>query len=234
MEGCPEPLEKIFQQLEKESELRAEEERVYTMAQPGLPSIKRIKERRRGSVSISRIGQVPEEDVVSENHVPLTPTAMTIAAKSSFYQAQLANTSTASVASGASAFSDDLAHTEDNHTVTQMQHIAGKPSILPRRLSRSHSTNIIPTSNIEPIGVSVQHATVQTVRHVTDGPVTRSRQGSVTAGSNTIRHQSSRATMPKPNPPSNATSWLAKAKDFTLKFRRKNNRHSVSGQHLYA
>jgi len=183
---------------------------------------------------------------------------MTIASKSSFYQAQLAvcsshrgllvlidgsfiqNTSTTSVASGASAFSDDLAHTEDDSHVTQMHHIAARPSMLPRRLSRSHSTSIIPSNNIDSnvrIGVSVQQATVKTTRGPEDGnegPVTRSRQGSVhAAGSAAIRHRSSRSTIPNANPPSATTSWLSKAKEFTMKFRRK-NRHSISGQHLYS
>ncbi|PPQ65791.1 hypothetical protein CVT26_000376 [Gymnopilus dilepis] len=250
MEACPEPLEQIFQKIEEESERRAEEEALASQQLPpvlegdGEPALKRsdsslgqqTKQRRRGSVSISRIGQLTVEDFSVRSQTPTTPTHRTLAPKSSFYQAQIANGSTTSVASGASAFSDDHAHAEDTNHVTQMHHIVGKQSIpakmLPRRLSRSHSTSVMPargTHNVEPpviIDVVVQEATVESHAEsdeVENGNVLVSRRASVSAQAppKTLRHQSSRSTIPSLKL-SNA-SWFSKVKNFTLKFKRKSS-----------
>ncbi|KAF8157204.1 hypothetical protein B0H34DRAFT_712680 [Crassisporium funariophilum] len=218
MNGCPEPLEKIFQQVEEESERRAQEER------PSSTAAKRHKDRRRGSISISRIGQLTEElDATSKSQVPNTPNRLTMASHSPFYQSQIANDSTNSIASGASAFSNDHAHTEDDSHVTQMHHIAGRgitAKIIPRRLSRSHSASVIPTTSTEPnviIGVSVQEATLASTPE--DGVVTVSRRASVSASAS-LRHQSSRSSMARPKT-ANSSNWISKAKSFTQKFRRK-------------
>ncbi|KDR66533.1 hypothetical protein GALMADRAFT_1143285 [Galerina marginata CBS 339.88] len=259
MEGCPESLEMIFQKLEEESEQRAEEH--LNTKTPGLEvngepiensglsiSAKKVRERRRGSVSISRIGQLPisEEDVVSSNSIPSSPTLLNIASKSPFYQSQIANDSTTSIASGASAFSNDHAHTEDDSHVTQMQHIVGKASIsakmFPRRLSRSQSAGVIPTMgtiSTDPpviIDVIVQEATVKSSPEPDDmegGMVTKSRRANVSVhASGTLRHQSSRSTIPRVTL-SNTSSWFAKAKSFTQKFKRK-RKSSISGLLSYS
>ncbi|KAF8960421.1 hypothetical protein BDZ97DRAFT_1922162 [Flammula alnicola] len=243
MDGRLEPLEKIFQKVEQESEQRAQEAQLTSHARAGSDGVsiekpasainlKRLRERRRGSISISRIGQlkVPEEDFATKSlQAPLTPSAIAIASNSHFYQSQIANGSTNSIASGASAFSNDHAHTEDDSHVTQMHHIVGKQSIpskmLPRRLSRSHSASVIPsrgTQNGEPIvviGVSVEEATVESVLEDDEGGgVTPSRRASVVAHG-TLRSKSSRSTLPGSKVPAN--SWLSIAKSFTQKFSRK-------------
>ncbi|KAH9478035.1 hypothetical protein JR316_0010271 [Psilocybe cubensis] len=251
MDGKLEPLEKIFQQLEEESERKAQEQLMAPNSDdsPERPTsslaIKRIRERRRGSISISRIGQLPEEMSTAETKGPTTPTLMKITSNSPFYQAQIANGSTDSIASGASAYSNDHAHTEDDNHVTQMHHIAGRPSIsskmIPRRLSRSQSTGVIPpprgVQNMEStviIDVSVQEATVESEREEDGAVVTRSRRTSIQAAGS-LRHQSSRLTIPPPKVVNGAggssTGWLSKAKNFTLRFSRK-NRPSIPVQHV--
>ncbi len=141
------------------------------------------------------------------------------------------NLSTTSVASGASEYSNDHAHTEDNH-VTQMHHIAAKPSIsskmIPRRLSRAHSTSIMPSwggKDVEStviIGVSIQEATVQSVREELDGEsgvVNRSRRASVVARGPPIQKQASHNSLASRL---SETGWLSRAKStFAQKFRRK-------------
>ncbi|PPQ81557.1 hypothetical protein CVT25_013400 [Psilocybe cyanescens] len=238
-----EPLEKIFQQLERESEQKAREQLTDSPdVRPGSSlAIKRIRERRRGSISISRIGQLAEDVSTAESKGPTTPSLMKITSNSPFFQAQMANDSTDSIASGASAYSNDHAHTEDDNHVTQMHHIAARPSIsskmIPRRLSRSQSTSIIPPRGAPTIdssviiGVSVQEATVESDGEDDGAVVTRSRRTSIQAAG-TLRHQSSRLTIPAPKVPNSVSSmgWLAKAKDFTLRFARK-NRPSNPVQH---
>ncbi|KAF9041559.1 hypothetical protein BJ165DRAFT_295460 [Panaeolus papilionaceus] len=118
--------------------------------------------RRRGSVSISRIGILPIEDLISSKTQlsPSSPSHLTMAVRSPFYQAQMMNSSTTSIASGASAHSQSDAHTEDDNHVTQMHHIIPKPSIgskiidMPRRLSRAHSASVIPTTSSLGLGVT--------------------------------------------------------------------------------
>ncbi|KAF8884719.1 hypothetical protein CPB84DRAFT_150657 [Gymnopilus junonius] len=256
MEACPEPLEQIFQKIEEESERRAEEEALSSQQLPpvletdGEPALQRnysalvhqAKQHRRGSVSISRIGQITVEDF-ARSPTPASPTHRSLAPKSSFYKAQIANESTTSVASGASAFSDDDAHAEDANHVTQMHHIVGKQSIpakmLPRRLSRSQSTSVMPTRgthNMEPpviIDVVVQEATVESPLEPGDtetGNVTVSRRASVSAQPppKALRHESSRSTIPTLKLP--PATWFSKVKNFSLIFKRKSS-PSLSAEH---
>ncbi|KIK05765.1 hypothetical protein K443DRAFT_130203 [Laccaria amethystina LaAM-08-1] len=163
------PVPLIFQQVEEESERRAQEElETQKLTREALQqkdtdaTIKQIKSRRRGSVSISRIGQLVEESLPSPNRLTK------IASNSPFYQAQIANASDNSIASGASAFSDDNAHAEDQTQVTQMHRIAGREGltkIIPRKLSRAHSAVIPSTADGSMvIGVSVQEATCSCAR----------------------------------------------------------------------
>ncbi|KIM38038.1 hypothetical protein M413DRAFT_250116 [Hebeloma cylindrosporum] len=233
----PEPLEKIFEKVEQESERKAQAAEYANASRPnttnGVPvgdkfaTARKAKERRRGSISISRIGQPTDEAVTSNSQVPLTPN---LASKSPFYQSQIAKGSTYSVASGASAFSNDQAYIEDDSHVTQMHHIVGRQTIsakmIPRRLSRSHSASFIPTrstANPEPavvIGVSVEEATVESPREAGEPPVlTTSRRSSVVARGG-LRNQTSRNTLAGSKPTTDM-GWLAKAKNFTQKLRKK-------------
>ncbi|KAF5386028.1 hypothetical protein D9615_002325 [Tricholomella constricta] len=226
MVHCPEPLEKIFQKVEEESERRAQEDVAQAIElnkNEGASAAKQAKNRRRGSISITRFGQLADESSKLSQGPP-TPTLSTIASRSAFYQAQAANDSTKSFASGASAhLGDEDAHVEDNH-VTQMLHIAGRQSIskamgglLPRRLSRARSTNILVGEANVIIGVSVEEATVESTEGVEASQTVVHAPGA-------LRNQPSRLTMAGSSPARN--SWVAKAKGFTQKFRRKSKASS--------
>jgi len=120
-----------------------------------------------------------------------------------------------------------------------MHHIVGRQSIsskmIPRRLSRSHSTSVIrnrSTKNPEPavvIGVSVEEATFESPRAIGEPVImTTSRRSSVVAPG-TLRNQTSRITLAGSKPTTDV-GWLVKAKNFTQKFRRK-GKTAVSHAH---
>ncbi|RDB25166.1 hypothetical protein Hypma_007981 [Hypsizygus marmoreus] len=224
MNGCPEPLEKIFQKVEEESERRAQEEIANQRTEAALTenaassATVRVKNRRRGSISITRFGQLADESAKG----PSTPKIVSaVASQSAFYQAQVSNESTTSFASGASAhFDDDNAHLEEDNHVTQMHRIVGRQSIsqtvgglLPRRLSRSRSANVLLAGEANVvIGVSVEEATVEAAEGA-------EMSGTSIHAPGALRNQPSRLTMAGSSPARN--SWVAKAKGFTQKFRRK-------------
>ncbi|KAF9479494.1 hypothetical protein BDN70DRAFT_894937 [Pholiota conissans] len=239
MDGCPEPLEQIFQKVEEESERRAQQARLDDLDSVSVEKVanaataKRQKEKRRGSISISRIGQrtkLVSDDYVTKDQVSRSPSVLAFAPNTQFYQSHIANLSTNSIASGASQFSNAGAHTEDDNHVTQMHHIVGKPSIsskiIPRRLSRSKSASVMAppgTQNMEAnvvIGISIQEAVVESVHEEQDGErvATRSRSASVVARG-PIQKQQSQSTLGSRLQKSN---WLSMAKSFTQKIRRKN------------
>ncbi|KAK7030645.1 hypothetical protein R3P38DRAFT_3188350 [Favolaschia claudopus] len=228
--ACPDPLEKIFQQVEEQNELRAQQEAVEAADRVGR-SIPRVessenvkKGRRRGSISISRFGQL-SSDATSDGSSagPTTPALSDIAAKSPFFQQQLKhqNGSQTSFASGGSA--DDDA--EDDHHVTHMHTIAPKQSLsramggfLPRRLSRARSAAVVIPSNgggeNVVIGVSVAAATVEL------GPDAEVAGASVHAPG-ALHHQTSKGSMGGASL-TNKSGWATRAaKNFTKKFRRK-------------
>ncbi|TEB38079.1 hypothetical protein FA13DRAFT_1785913 [Coprinellus micaceus] len=225
-------LEKIFLQVEEESERRAEQERMRAARQAlvDTDTLKRVKERRRGSISISRLGQYPVEEAISTppGSVPPTPGSFSaLASKSPFYQSQIAAASTSSVASGASAFSDDDAHCEDPDSVVQIQQIPPKQTIatkiMPRRLSRARSTQILPKGDsAATIDVSVHETTElsTTVSEEGEDYTTPSRRASVSAR-HSLRSQPSLSPVAEPTSP----TWIEK---FTQKFKRKGGRDSQS------
>ncbi|KAF8891873.1 hypothetical protein BD779DRAFT_153865 [Infundibulicybe gibba] len=227
MDSCPEPLEKIFQRVEEASERRAQEDLFDGYALTSKPTEKlesstfsKSKSRRRGSISITRFGELADESNSKGSQGPSTPSQVSsIASQSPFYKAQMTNDSNTSFASGASAHTDDLeAHTEDNH-ITQMHKIAGRQSIsktvgglLPRRLSRARSAHVIANGDANVvIGVSVE-AKVEATEHAGDS------RAQVHAPGN-LRSQPSKLSMHGPN--SAPSGWMLKAKGFTQKFRRK-------------
>ncbi|KAF8198535.1 hypothetical protein BJ912DRAFT_29250 [Pholiota molesta] len=236
MDGCPEPLEQIFQKVEQESERRAQlaqlddVDGLSALKVANAATAKRQKERRRGSISISRIGQVSPDDFAAKDPGSRSPSVKAFAPSSPFYKSHVANNSTNSIASGASEFSNAGAHTEDDNHVTQMHHIAGRSSIsskiIPRSLSRSRSASVIPSpgmQNIEAnvvIGISVQEAIVESVHEENGGErvVTRSRSASVVARGPVQKQQSQKTLL---GSRLKTIGWLSKAKTFTQKIRRK-------------
>ncbi|KAJ6581864.1 hypothetical protein B0H19DRAFT_1252026 [Mycena capillaripes] len=221
--ACPDPLEKIFQQVEEQNERRAQQEASEdTVSSSILPRVESSdnlkKSRRRGSISITRFGQLSGSDAVSDGTSgPTTPALSDIAAKSPFYQAQLkANGSQTSFASGGSAADDAEAHHEDDQHVTHMHTIAPKQSIsramggfLPRRLSRARST-VLPSSDVV-IGVSVAAATVEL-------PENAEVAATMVHAPGALHHQASKGSIANSL---NKTTWAERAKKFTKKFRRK-------------
>ncbi|KAJ7787894.1 hypothetical protein B0H14DRAFT_2951236 [Mycena olivaceomarginata] len=221
--ACPDPLEKIFQQVEAQNERRAQQEAVESEASDtfaprpgtGIPRVESSenmkKGRRRGSISITRFGQLSTSESAgatsdgSSAGGPTTPALSDIAAKSPFFQQQLknanANGSQTSFASGGWAADDAEAHEEDHNHVTHMHTIAPKQSLsramggfLPRRLSRARST--------VPEGEGAQVGTA-TVVHA--------------AGA--LHHQTSKGSMT--SSVMGRMGWAARAKTFAKKFRRK-------------
>ncbi|KAJ7656331.1 hypothetical protein DFH06DRAFT_1298215 [Mycena polygramma] len=221
--GCPDPLEKIFQQVEEQNERRARQEAgedtVSDRIQRMDSSDNLKKSRRRGSISISRFGQLSSSDAVSDGSSgPMTPALSDIAAKSPFFQAQLkANGSQTSFASGGSAADDAEAHHEDDHHVTHMHTIAPKQSIsravggfFPRRLSRARST-VLPSNDVV-IGVSVAAATVEL-------PENAEVAATVVHAPGALHHQASKGSLT--GSLNSRNTWAERAKKFTKKFRRK-------------
>jgi len=221
--GYPEPLEQKFRQVEQETERRAQEDAAGEREEsPELsqkaefPATNETKSRRRGSVSITRFGQLSNDRPQSSGGTSIHKPVTTLAAKSPLY-AQLANDSVGSVAS---AGSTHLNVEEENH-VTQVR-FAGHHSIsrkmnsfLPQRLTRSRSANVIaPREPSLRIGVSVEEATVESASGEHDTP----SHASVHAGPN-IRNKPPWLTLSGSSPPK--SSWVARAKGFTQKFRRK-------------
>jgi len=227
MGSCPEPLEKIFQRVEEESERRAQQETITTRiestdneSKPGTNL--KTKEWRRGSISISRLGQLPESWTEKVPDGPPTPKQLsTNVSKLAFYQAEVKNGSANSIASGRSAHLDEEAHKEEDHHVTQVHQIVGRHTIskamgnlIPRRLSRARSASVIANGDANMvIGVSVEEATVES-----PVDIEASRRVIVHAPGN-LRSQTSHGSMACST--SATSSWLTKAKVFTQKFRPK-------------
>ncbi|KAF7370368.1 hypothetical protein MSAN_00668300 [Mycena sanguinolenta] len=215
--ACPDPLEKIFQQVEERNERRAREEEVES--KDNVPSsIQRVessenvkKGRRRGSISITRFGQLSISDATSDGSSvgPTTPALSDIAAKSPFFRQQLKNGSQSSFASGGSAADDADAHREDDHHVTHIHAIAPKQSIsravggfLPRRLSRARS--VLPTGVGSAAASDVGAEVAATVVHAPGA----------------LHHKQSKASISGGSLNQGTKGWAARAKNF-IKFRRK-------------
>ncbi|KAF8237429.1 hypothetical protein L208DRAFT_516752 [Tricholoma matsutake] len=225
MSGYPEPLEYIFQQVERDTERRAQEElsrnelgEFSQLFQTESSSAKpKTKERRRGSITITRVGQLPDDrpkssrDLFSKGRFSRFST---IAEESPLYQAHLAHDSTNTFSSrgdGPQDLEEDEHTTEVQITGTQKFPNAMQ-SFLPRRLTRSRSVNVVPSKDANMvIDVSIEKATVESEKS------DQLSQASVHLGGS-LRKQPSTLTM-------SASSlarkgWVTKAKGFTRRFRR--------------
>ncbi|KAI0919243.1 hypothetical protein AcV5_002208 [Taiwanofungus camphoratus] len=227
-------IEQIFQRVEEESERRAQAEHaersdptqnVLTMISPAAAATLRVpRERRRGSVTVSRFGQSAESSPEASDKPCGTPTSVSfIVQKTGFYQAQ---TQTGSADSLASATDDAGAHDHvDEEQFIQVENIAGKQSIskaISRRLSRSktRSRDVLSSANSSVIiGVSVEEATVEHEAH----DDAEGRAGtSVAYCPATLPRRESRGSMAGEKGERGAAGgWLGKAKGLTHKFRRK-------------
>jgi hypothetical protein len=232
MGSFPEPLEKIFQRVEEESERRAEQEAISKMLESsengGSGSTLKTKESRRGSISISRLGQLPESWTEKASNGPSTPKRLsTTVSNLAFYQAEVKNGSVKSIASGRSAHLDEEAHKEEDHHVTQVHQIAGRHTIskamgnlLPRRLSRARSASVNANGDANVvIGVSVEEATVESQLDIEGSRVIVHAPGN-------LRSQASQGSMVCST--SGTSGWKSKAKVLSQKLRPKSK--SVSAR----
>jgi len=125
-----------------------------------------VKRRRRASITISRFGEIDPKSKLASS-IPPRPNA-----QSTFYRAQINNRSTHSFASSSaeSEGSDELCTEDDHPRVTQLETIPGRrsisttlESILPRRLTRTRSAQVIrkDSGTKMVIGVSVEREIVE-------------------------------------------------------------------------
>ncbi|KAJ7210559.1 hypothetical protein GGX14DRAFT_626139 [Mycena pura] len=216
---CPDPLEKIFQRVEEQNEARARQAEAEDRVSANLSRIESSdnlrKSRRRGSISITRFGQLSTDAVSDGSSGPMTPALSDIAAKSPFFQAHKSqNNSEESLASRGSA--EDGYHQEDHH-VTHVHTIAPRQSIsraagrlIPRRLSRAQSSVLQNPGGVGGnVVIAVAAATVELPENAEVAPTVVHAPGA-------LRNQPSKGSML-----SEKSSWVTKVREFTKKFRRK-------------
>ncbi|KAI0067630.1 hypothetical protein BV25DRAFT_1819020 [Artomyces pyxidatus] len=227
----PDALEKIFLKLEKESERRAlldEATRDLPDLVPDHPidSLRRRRERRRGSVSISRFGQIADTARGTQLtfSVPQSPLLTPNNPLASFYQAQ---SHAASADSLSSTDSEDVpGHRTAHDHVTQVHRIAARRSvggILSRTLSRSRSKNSLSSNGIDTnvvIGVVVEEAHAEEEQEIP-------RPATAYGPNRELREQASRFTI---GAGESQRGWTGRAKDlFGKKFRRRSSTLGVPG-----
>ncbi|KAI0261296.1 hypothetical protein BC834DRAFT_486100 [Gloeopeniophorella convolvens] len=228
----PDAFEEIFLKLEEESERRAMEVEEEGLS-PNIPDLAaaaqraaRAKQRRRGSVSISRFGHFgdPSQQLSLSN--PPTPTAFPDGSTSlsPFYQAQSHNHSADSLSSDSSLEDDAALRAESNH-VTQVHRIAGRQSLsrsvggmLQRTLSRSRSKASLSSNGVDTnvvIGVVVEEDHVEEPsgsREVAPRP--ESRATAYAHAPRALKSQPSRMTIPGAGTKDPSGSWRSKAADL--------------------
>jgi len=226
----PDAFEEIFLKLEEESERRAimmqaEEARVSSptpdLATPARRAAQR-RQRYRGSISISRFGDIEDYTQQTSSSTPQTPTAFVegMATFAPFYHSQSYNDSADSLSSESSV--DD---TESEH-VTQVHRIAGRLSlprsvggILQRTLSRPSclSPRAVDTNVVIGVVVEENHVEELELREATPRPASRAK--AYVHAPCTLPPQSSRTTIPGAGGRDDAMgSWRSKAQEL---FRRK-------------
>ncbi|THG98440.1 hypothetical protein EW026_g3745 [Hermanssonia centrifuga] len=237
-------FEQLFRRLEDESAQRAleeeERERIEAQASDSTPSpqpaaealpviaspVQTIKERRRGSISVSRFGgiTVDTNDSRTQSTRPSRSSSI-VHTKPTFYQLdtryQAHAGSADSFASNSGA--DPAADVEDEPEITQTT-FAPRQSIskaIARRLSRARDVVPLPsptaTSTVV-IGVAVEEATTEHYHSSDDDCHSAHGVSSAQVYSGTILSQRS---SPGLNEKSSSSGWVSKARDITAKIRRR-------------
>jgi len=247
-------LEQIFRRVEEESERRAlVEEMAETTARrqaSPLPSgsiipifqhpadgrdttvstLRSERSRRRGSLSVSRFGQIPENSVdVTPGHTGISRSASAVsslALKSPLY-AQPPAPSVDSFGSEGEVHEVGLI---DDH-VTQMRHISGKPSIskavggmISRTISTRRSRNnlkVVSSQNLF-IGVSVtEHEQELEASELEDDPDAAKKVVVTSASVHApLKKQPSKREVGYPDV-EQQDDWISRARKFGRKIRRK-------------
>ncbi|KAG1723127.1 uncharacterized protein EDB91DRAFT_183835 [Suillus paluster] len=224
-----EPLEERFRQVEEESERRAMEEHERSaneLVDPEVSLSKRRHQRKKTSVSVSRFGQPSDSNGASSSTSPTPSVLATVAQKSTFYHSLANPRSMDSFISEGSE--NESHHLEDDQHVTQVERIDGRQpfrntveAILPRRMSRSRSHNILSPSTRVLVDVSVEKATMDASHSRSDAIHTTVR---ATKGGE-LRPRASTTSVLGAKPPTNGL--VERAKSFARNFGRK--RKPVSG-----
>ncbi|KAG2142306.1 uncharacterized protein EDB93DRAFT_1158442 [Suillus bovinus] len=215
-----EPLEERFRQVEEESERRAMQEHelsAHELVDPDLVSLtRRGHQRKKSSVSMSRFGQPSNSNGSSSSST--SPTLATVAHKSTFYHSLANPRSMDSFISEGSE--NESHHLEDDQQVTRIERIHGRQpfqktveAILPQRMSRSQSSNLLSPSTRLVIDVSVEKATVAHPRSEDNHTTVYATK----AGE--LRHRTSRTSALGAKPPANGL--VERARSFARHFGRK-------------
>ncbi|OBZ69482.1 hypothetical protein A0H81_10103 [Grifola frondosa] len=204
------------------------------------------RERRRGSISVSRFGQAADLSSDTAGHPASLPSRKSsiIVNTGAFYQAQVHNGSADSFASSHHSPTDPL----DEEQVTQIEMIAGRQSLgkavggmLARRLSlsrsRTRSRDVLGPSAASSvfIGVSVEEATVQAEHDMEQGCDGEARQseyspigeaevvglGATVCVGDMLRAEEGRDGKEREKRTSVGASWVEKAREFGRRLKRR-------------
>lgn len=202
--------------------MQEQEQSGNELVDPDLVSLsRRGHQRKKSSVSVSRFGQPLTSNGASSSTSPTPSLLATVAHKSTFYHSLANPRSMDSFISEGSE--DESHHLEDDQQVTQVERIHGRQpfqktveAILPRRMSRSHSSNVLSPSTRLVIDVSVEKATVD-VAHARSEDI-HTTIHATSAGE--LRPRTSRTINSLgAKPPANGL--VERAKSFARKFGRK-------------
>lgn len=245
-------LEQIFRRVEQESERRALVEEmaerrqgtplptgnIIPVFQPPVDGedasasvLKSEKSRRRGSLSVSRFGQIPEDSVdVTPGQTGVSRSASAVSSlvlKSPLY----AQPPAPSVDSFGSEEEAHEAGVIDDH-VTQMRHISGKPSIsrtvggmISRTISTRRSKNNLKVVNSQNlfIGVSVtEHERELEASELENEPEAAKKLVVTTTVHAPLKKQPSKRNVGTPTAEMEGEDgWVSRARKFGQKIRRK-------------
>lgn len=199
------------------------------------------KARRRASISISRFGQIDSDSLDSPSKSSTPSNERIVSALASpIYRARAERGSTDTLESGHLS-EDDAQHVVDDEHVTQVHRIAPRQSIsraignvLPRRLSRARSRPVLREGDMAGnmvIGISVQAATVEASgNEVDEPPLTSSVYATFAEADRSLQTKPSQSSLRSNVSPNSSGSgansgWVARAKSFTNKLRRKSKQH---------
>lgn len=188
------------------------------LVDPDLVSLsRRGHQRKKSSVSISRFGQPGASSSTS----PTPSLLATVAHKSTFYHSLANPRSMDSFISERSE--DESHHLEDDQQVTRVERIHSRQpfqktveAILPRRMVRSQSSNVLSPSTRLVIDVSVEKATVDTA-YARSEDIHTTTIHATKAGE--LSPRASRINALGAKPP--ADGLVERAKSFARKFGRK-------------
>lgn len=192
-----------------------------------VSSSRRGHHRKKSTVSVSRFGQPSNSNGTSSSTSPTASLLATVAQKSTFYHSLANPRSMDSFISEGSEDEDESRHLEDDQQVTQVERIHGRQpfqktveAILPRRMSRSRSSNVLSSNTRLVIDVSVEKATVDT-------SYARSEETHTTTIQATKVGRPRTSTVGSLGAKPTANGLVERAKSFARKFGR--NRQPESG-----